>query len=114
MEMERFLVGIGSRWFGGGIAMSVPLRIEYATVTERPAPVRRTFRRRSASPARRLARVCLIAAGLSVLGLACVGAATVLNGIASPGELRLISSASAAGLSAVLGSAQRSNGYVTV
>ena len=93
--------------------MSVPLRIEDVRVVE--CEMQRPLRRRRVSRRmRRLAGVGTISVILSVLGLAGVGAVTLLNGITSASNLHLVGDASSAGLHAVAGSAHRAYGYVTV
>ena len=93
--------------------MSVPLRIEEVGIVEfdAPQPLRR---KRLSRRMRRLAGVGAIAALFSVLGLAGVGAVTLLNNITSSSDLRLVGNASTTSLHAVTGSAHRSYGYVTV
>lgn len=94
--------------------MSVPLRIEHSGVA---SPERCHFtprRRRISRPVRRMAGIGAISAALSILGLAGVGAVTLLHGLAGSSDLHLLNTGSSSGLSAVMGSAHRANGYVTV
>jgi hypothetical protein len=93
--------------------MSVPLRIEHISVDERDVP-RPLRHRRVSRRMRRLAGFGAISALLSVLGLAGVGALTLLNCITSTSNLQLVGSGSTGALHAVAGSAHRSYGYVTV
>ncbi len=93
--------------------MSVPLRIEHATVAE-CKPQRPLRRRRAPRRARQLAGIGAICGLLSVLGLAGVGAVTLLGGLTSHGDLKLVDNGTTSGLQAVAGTAHRAYGYVTV
>jgi hypothetical protein len=93
--------------------MSVPLRIEHASVVE--YNVSRPLRRRRVSRGmRRIAGIGAVTALLTVLGLAGVGAVTILNNVSTAANLNPVSAVSSSSLHALAGSAHRAYGYVTV
>ena len=99
--------------------MSVPLRVEcYRFEDAEPfkisKPSTKTVRRRVIRPFSRLVTISAISIVFSVLGLAAVGAMTLMRGFAAGGDLKPIGQSSFGPLSSVVGSVHRSEGFVTV
>jgi hypothetical protein len=94
--------------------MSVPLRIEETAPAKSVLKPHYVRKRRISRRARRLIGVGALSATLSILCLAGYGAATIIHGLSAGRDLPLIGAGSANGLSAVMGSARRADGYVTV
>ncbi len=93
--------------------MCVPIRIEMDSISDNSVFVQ-IASKQSVRPLRKAAGVALAAFALLVLGLAAVGAKTVMSSIGNAGDLRAASAPVTGALQASVGSISRADGYITV